>query len=176
MVSDPYVLDSTIIINLACVDKPVRTWIVKALAEVSIVALEVDDELYEGVMSARRHPRAAEARCIGKQMHQGPDEDIPLIERGDELREEIAKPSDPPDEHLGEAGSAALAERVGGTLVTDDGSGKDLERLTGVRRLTTAGLLTELVDSGAVTCADAQSAYAAIIAAGRWVDPNATIC
>ena len=113
------------------------------------MALEVDEELLEGVMSSRRHPRAAEARAIGKQMRQGPDDDVPLLERGDELRERIAKPSDPPDEHLGEAGSAAPAERLGGTLVTDDGSGKDLERLTGVGRLTTAGLLSELVGSGA---------------------------
>lgn len=176
MASEPYLLDSTVIINLAYVDKPVPAQIVEALAEIAIVALEVDDELYDGVMSSRRHPRAAEARSIGKQMRQGPDEDFPLIERGDELREEIGKPSDPAGKHSGEAGSAALAERLGGTLVTDDRSGKDLERLTSVNLLTTAGLLAELVDRGAVTCADAQSAYADIIAADRWVDPDATIC
>ena len=136
----------------------------------------MDDELYDGVLSPNRHPKAVEARSIGKQMRQGPEDDIALIERGDDLRERIAKPSDPQHKHLGEAGSAALAERLGATLVTDDGSGKDLERLTGVELRDTAGLLRELVERGLVDCEDAQAAYADIVAADRWVNPDADIC
>lgn len=176
MAAEPYVLDTTVILNLACVEKELRTSIVAALASGCVVALEVDDELYDGVMSPNRHPRAVEARDIGRQMQQGPENDRALIERGDELREKIANPSDPSHKHLGEAGSAAMAEHLRSTLVTDDSSGRDLERLTGVDRLNTAGLLSELVSQGKVTCKDAQAAYAAIIAAKRWVDPDAPIC
>lgn len=176
MTTEPYVLDTTVIMSLAHVRKPTRTTVVTALAELAMVALEVDEELFEGVMSPRRHSWATEARAIGKQMGQGPDNDYPLIDRGDGLREELAKPSDPPGKHLGEAGSAALAERLGGTLVTDDRSGSDLKRLTGVPLLDTAGLLSELVDRGALTCEEARAAYADIVAADRWVDPDADIC
>jgi predicted nucleic acid-binding protein len=171
MAGEPYILDTNVIMSLAVVNKTARASIVAALTDISIVALEVDDELLDGVK--RGKPLAVEARDVGRRMQQGPEDDLTLIERGDELREEIAKPSDRMEQHLGEAGSAALAEQLGGTLVTDDGSGKDLARLTGVALLNTAGLLRELVRRGAVTCADARVAYDDIIAAGRWVDPRA---
>lgn len=176
MTTEPYILDTTVIISLAHVRNPTRTTVVTVLTEVAMVALEVDEELLQGVMSSSRHSRATEARAIGKQLEPGPDNDYPLIDRGDELREELAKPSDPPGKHLGEAGSAALAEQLGGTLVTDDRAGSDLQRLTGVPLLDTAGLLSELVSRGALRCEDARAAYADIVAADRWVDPDAYIC
>lgn len=176
MADEPYVLDATVIINLAHVSAATREKIVSVLETRAVVAMEVDEELLDGVRSIRQYPHARAARAVGLRMAQGPEDDLTLIERGDELREAIAKPSDPPAKHLGEAGSAALAEHLSSTLVTDDGAGRDLERLTGVALLNTAGLLRELVAGGFVGCKDARKAYAEMIDAERWVDPDEVIC
>lgn len=176
MATEPYVLDATVIINLACVSSATREKVVGALETRALVAMEVDEELLVGVKSIRQHPHARAARAVGLRMNQGPEDDRALIERGDELREAIAKPSDPPDKHLGEAGSAALAEQLSSTLITDDGAGRDLERLTGVALLNTAGLLRELVTRGLLACGDARKAYAEMIEAKRWIDPDEIIC
>lgn len=83
------------------------------------------------------------------------------------LRRRLAKPSDPPLMHLGEAESIVAAGSLGCSFAAEDNEARRQAMRLGVSFLQTHDLLRSCVESGAIECADAVAAYDGMIKAGR---------
>lgn len=83
------------------------------------------------------------------------------------LRARLAKPSDPPLMHMGEAESIVAALSRGYSFAAEDNEARRQAMRLGVPFLHTHDLLRACVEKGAIECADAVAAYDGMIKAGR---------
>lgn len=88
--------------------------------------------------------------------------DLPvhLLADAEGIRKVNAEPGDHPDRNRGEIATALVAHSLGDTLtIMEDRLGKQLCRLRGVPRLSTAQLVAEMVAAGAVGEAEGFKAF-----------------
>jgi predicted nucleic acid-binding protein len=83
------------------------------------------------------------------------------------LRSRLAKPSDPPLMHLGEAESIVAALSLGCSFAAEDNEARRQAMRIGVPFLQTHDLLRACVENGVIECADAVAAYEGMMRAGR---------
>ncbi|UHQ98731.1 hypothetical protein HYG81_22490 (plasmid) [Natrinema zhouii] len=158
--SPPVVLDATVLSNFASTESV--TWLTSVLENLTTVPA-VERELQRGTENG--YPYLENALKAIETGH------IPLEESAPEQLEQ-AYPTIRDQLDLGEAEAFVVADRTGGTLVTDDGAARDLAStyeidLTGsigilVRGVVREKLTVETADSWLTTWIDECSYYAPV--------------
>ena len=86
-------------------------------------------------------------------------EDEGELQKVEALRLRIARDGDHPRQHLGEAASIVLAQRLGGLLATDDGGAKALAKDESVLFASTPKILYGMVRDDQVSCDEAWAIF-----------------
>jgi predicted nucleic acid-binding protein len=173
----PLYFDATTLLSFAC-DVTAGSALAAHFAGHARVAQIVLEELRLQQLKQPPIPHANRAVTLATAMTVEGIEDLDDLDRLAKYRDRLAAPGDHPRKHLGEAACVVLAERTGGAIVASDDSGaRLLAKDAGVRIVATPEILRVLVNrSQQLTCPQAEAALAAMIRAGRQLDPDATVC
>lgn len=113
-------------------------------------------------LAGRQPPQPQAPRALrGTDWLGAPDriEDQDELQRVESIRERLARDTDHPRQHLGEATCIVLAKRLDGLVATDDSGAKALAKQEGVLFVTTPRILSAMIRDGDLSCDEGWEIY-----------------